>query len=267
MDEIFKRAALVLVWLGPHSEHCKTDIAIKRIQMGIFYLEYTRQGLTYDDTESVNALFELLARPYWKRMWVVQEFLLAKEVLICCGNDGFWWHDLFTTLWGLQNIWKVLRSDISMRTTSSPEMARKLVFQKYRAILGPEDGVISDSSGSVLQELVDLALEWRDQECQDPRDKIYALLGLAKRLSWGDDDTCLQANYDISLEHMFADLVQARTSRQLVQSSLASKTEMECRLIAKEVLGLDMEHHLVKRALDALSQHTLREIHLKGIRS
>jgi hypothetical protein len=45
--------------------------------------------------EEFNWLRPLYARPYWGRLWIVQELILAKKVIICCGVKSIDLHDIY----------------------------------------------------------------------------------------------------------------------------------------------------------------------------
>jgi hypothetical protein len=35
----------------------------------------------------------ICSRPYWSRLWIVQELLMASEIIVKCGNDEFTWNN------------------------------------------------------------------------------------------------------------------------------------------------------------------------------
>lgn len=92
MDRIYKNASFTLVWLGP--EDAYTDIAIKTIKKldtaaGDFiqsseiqpYREqpeeiYAAVRIPYVSMEEWTSLAALFQRPYFRRLWIVQENIL-----------------------------------------------------------------------------------------------------------------------------------------------------------------------------------------------
>jgi hypothetical protein len=50
-----------------------------------------------DDTlhEEFNWLRPLYVRPYWGRVWIVQELVLAKVVVVCCGDKSIDFDDIY----------------------------------------------------------------------------------------------------------------------------------------------------------------------------
>lgn len=45
--------------------------------------------------EEFNWLRPLYAQPYWRRVWIVQELVLAKAVIICCGDKSIDFDDIY----------------------------------------------------------------------------------------------------------------------------------------------------------------------------
>ena len=91
MRLIYERASQVFVWLGEASDD--SDFAMDLIAH-IGASDYTRQSVLddNDDNPSViksgtSALCASLERPWWTRLWVLQEFAVASAVpIIGCGN-------------------------------------------------------------------------------------------------------------------------------------------------------------------------------------
>lgn len=45
----------------------------------------------YTNSKDMKAIQTLLNRPWWQRVWVVQEFVLAQEAILICGKDMLNW--------------------------------------------------------------------------------------------------------------------------------------------------------------------------------
>ncbi|KAI0470393.1 heterokaryon incompatibility protein-domain-containing protein [Xylariaceae sp. FL0804] len=123
MADIYRHASRVVVWLGPHDSDSALAVSTLR------YLG--RQTLVTMDnwnfcapgseqpywceadcqlpysTQVWKAISNLLARPWFTRVWIIQEILLAnKHAVIQCGNDETSWLDLRTaiiSLWVREN--------------------------------------------------------------------------------------------------------------------------------------------------------------------
>lgn len=90
MYEIYKAAQHVYVWLGPayDGSNIAMDFLYCLAPSASPYEPVTHSSLyaqsrSQDLSQQICALFD---RPYWRRTWVIQEFLLAREVTLLCGN-------------------------------------------------------------------------------------------------------------------------------------------------------------------------------------
>lgn len=77
MDEVYRRALVVNVWLGLEPQNV-TPCSSMGVTDGI---DSTR-GFQWED-----AIPDLVNRPYWTRIWVIQEFILALRLEIPCGRN------------------------------------------------------------------------------------------------------------------------------------------------------------------------------------
>jgi len=88
MKSIFEQAKQVMAWLGS-AEHC-SDLAFALVK--ILYekrhsyqqmVDLCQQQWTQDAILSLRYVF---ARPYWHRMWIVQELTVAQDIVFYCGS-------------------------------------------------------------------------------------------------------------------------------------------------------------------------------------
>jgi len=90
MDETYKRAAHVSVWLGLPSIPNHIHIPDHRKPV---------KTLEVDPFDWCDHLDENLAnRPYWSRVWVIQECLLPENIVLYCGNTKMLWNYFRNTL-------------------------------------------------------------------------------------------------------------------------------------------------------------------------
>jgi hypothetical protein len=76
MDRIYSKADYVFVWLG-----LPTDNMIKAYSI-LMNPKLSDYRFKLQDTKG---FVEICEHPYWKRAWIVQEFILAPSVQICFG--------------------------------------------------------------------------------------------------------------------------------------------------------------------------------------
>ena len=99
MRDIYVSAQKVLLWLGPSTKG--SDLAMDIIAplnesigvlpQGRFAHDGIRSRLPGQDDAFWPALVDLYARPWYDRLWVLQEAILAKDVEVLCGNRSMHW--------------------------------------------------------------------------------------------------------------------------------------------------------------------------------
>ncbi|KAJ0115904.1 hypothetical protein J7T55_004073 [Diaporthe amygdali] len=82
MRDIYSSAELVKIYLGWDGVYRKHGL--RRVRDSLFCDGNTAR-LTQADYDDVEALFE---RPYWSRIWVVQEVFLSKEAVVLIGDSS-----------------------------------------------------------------------------------------------------------------------------------------------------------------------------------
>ncbi|RYP88467.1 hypothetical protein DL770_004631 [Monosporascus sp. CRB-9-2] len=140
---------------------------------------------------------ELLRHPWFRRIWVTQELASAKSAVIVCGREELPWNVFKGTIDFLWPIIPHQYAKYSYHLGMPPAdtlIARKnlltmhLMRSKYQ----------SRTSGHTL---LDLVLLTRGFECSDPRDKIFALVGIAKDVEPTDWEVA--PDYSRSVEDVY----------------------------------------------------------------
>lgn len=139
-----------------------------------------------------EGLRNLLGREWFSRIWVIQEAALAKEATVTCGHNNIR-SRAFAVMPKLLGI----RCDenVQSRLEVMPGMLRRTSWWA-----GPES-----------QELIVLLQKFGRSKAKEPRDIIYALLGLSKDAF---ASRMLRPNYEISLQ----EVVQHAVAYLLFQS-------------------------------------------------
>jgi hypothetical protein len=88
MGSIYRRAKQVVAWIGE-----EFDLAIDFINH-LNDLEESQSALPTAHYTGKPAFLELLAEPYWRRVWIIQELALARQVTILCGRLETSWSAL-----------------------------------------------------------------------------------------------------------------------------------------------------------------------------
>lgn len=111
MRAIFSQADITWVWLGV--EECDSDKAMELIDLLAYICRdcYARSADKHHlnvnlwgprDSWQIDshffALENLLTRPWWHRIWVVQEVAVSKRVRLHCGNCSTTWANVVDTV-------------------------------------------------------------------------------------------------------------------------------------------------------------------------
>ncbi|CZR69106.1 uncharacterized protein PAC_19007 [Phialocephala subalpina] len=190
MREIYGGAWTVMAWLGEEQDN--SDKAIRLVQ-SLSDTDPERgeelAEMLLDDPEYLGdgcwiALQDLLNRPYWYRLWIIQELVLGSSALVLrCGDSFINWTTfcqgigiLFDYLWTVKDsllhyeIYK--RSDFPNRPTEWLTTSLHLVHQDLWALSHCEE---QGRAHLRFDRLLNVA---NSTNSRDPRDKVYGLIGL-----------------------------------------------------------------------------------------
>ena len=161
MDQIYRNATVVSVWLGlpPIPDFLKAGL-----------VNYHKPIKTYEDDgfDWSDSIEYLANRSYWSRFWVIQEFLLAQKVHLYCGNSRVDWEafrDILGCETGVQDFYQE-NVDYS-RSPSGLWKAWPLVTGRH-----------PDKHPELQQSLYKLLITHECSQYQNPRDRVFALIGL-----------------------------------------------------------------------------------------
>jgi hypothetical protein len=119
----------------------------------------------------IRSVKDLANRPYWRRFWVIQEFLLGREVHLFCGSSRVGSTDFKDLLGNRTGTAHYLQADFDhSKHESGTWAAWPLVKGRH-----------PDKHLEFQQSLYELLINHGKSDCKDPRDKIFALLGLVRQ--------------------------------------------------------------------------------------
>jgi hypothetical protein len=90
MSQVYREASKVLVWLGLAGRKGRAafDFIINTDAAFLGTQAYRDQyGSSKANLNDLNAFFSMCEREYWSRPWVVQEIVLAKELMVHWGRN------------------------------------------------------------------------------------------------------------------------------------------------------------------------------------
>lgn len=174
----------------------------------------------------VDSGLKLLERPYWGRMWVLQEVILARKLTVWCGRQSADWIIFVEAVFALLRLAKKLCWGGNFNIGSSFEAMHKL--QRRVAEIYPFVFLRSKALSvgkPVAQSFATFLSVTAASQATDPRDKVYGLLGLLPQGS--TERLQFQPNYSQSPKRLFIGVTRyfLDTTRTLdVLTSRPSKT-------------------------------------------
>ncbi|GAB1210369.1 hypothetical protein APSETT445_009161 [Aspergillus pseudonomiae] len=213
MAEIYIRAKSVIVWLGNSAHY--SDEALEKIRIA------AHRPHSVDDKFTKEAVFSLLQRPWFKRIWVLQEVAAARQILIKCGATEM---DGYVFCVGLTSgSFESLYKDF-------PELQAVVLpvaFLMRESLFRPK--VIQSISSEFslnIRPLSDLLEMYHTREATRQHDKLFALLGMCSDESIPTD---LLPDYSTPWATLFARLVRFLLGRAVY---ISTHDQSECALIS-----------------------------------
>ncbi|KAJ4989320.1 Intramembrane protease 2 [Stagonosporopsis vannaccii] len=237
MGMIYASADRVIAWLGESKD--KSDEALSLLKkiaeqvqiMNEYTLEMHPTGedpAAWADravpipwqSDQFHIVYAILNRLYFGRVWIQQELQLAKTVIFRCGVSALKEHDIWSSVLCLSS--KPASAEL-LAPISGTDWAKAIVkvlnlgrnrLQPWRA-------------GKVVTPLIAIRHRVRELSCKDPRDKIYAFLGLL-----GDRDRSLEimSDYSHPVEEVYTDIVRRKATAHRILDLLWS-CELSSRLL------------------------------------
>jgi hypothetical protein len=228
MKKIYEQASRVVIWLGAGS--AETRVAMRFIEKiwgfwnslaaahgnnktALLDISVKEASILFDSQEGVvdfkplEGLALLLLRPWFERVWIVQEATTPEnDKIVLCGDAVVCWDALITATEVLTYLmWRPELQGFfaNVQPIDNRSLRRLFNLEKQRQYKNP------------VFSLLQILAKYRHFKAADPRDKIYALRGLAADLL--EDE--LVPNYALPTPVVFA---------LAAQYFLISKRSFEC---------------------------------------
>ena len=194
MGSIYRQARRVLVWLGEETATSSMAIAfLERLntECTLFELGDSLSSVALEQpwstirklefSSSWESLGEFFSRPWWKRLWVLQEVALAHEVTMQCGNLQF----DFALVARPAALMSILMVDYEHAESHAvqdriPDNIKQTIDIWLRAVRNLVTLKVRLNSSSGLHLMAALRYYF-SYKCTDPRDMIYGLVGLVQQ--------------------------------------------------------------------------------------
>lgn len=148
-----------------------------------------------------NLFMDAIQKSWWTRFWCVQESLLPPAATVVLGS----WRVPWKTIKVCENNYK--RHLATCCTTSSGLMPDEYIFYADITIVSTQvdpDGTSSLMPG-ISSDLDRLLRSFQYKSCQDPRDKVYGILGLLDPSSRSD----LTVDYSLDTSAVYVTAMKA----------------------------------------------------------
>jgi hypothetical protein len=199
MTMIYEQATEAVVWLGLAFED--SDLAIQLVHELYQHHEstewITERFSNPDMKQKLESLADLFERNYWRRIWIVQELTVAKEIVFYCGDSSIeakrllGVQQLFLQIYNFDGFPKDLLLDFFQGNLSARTRLRKNGIQ---AMYHWEQELVYTEPSFYT-----CLLHHYNKESSDPRDMIYGLAALANQTS----KYKVEVDYNLSTKDVF----------------------------------------------------------------
>ena len=200
MDMVYRGAESVIVWLGTEAD--ESTLAMETMSLigkHMIFEKHTNSvkiiapnsrlsELRNDHQKLIQeqqrwiACQSLLTRPWFSRLWIYQEINLASDAFLTLGNYTLPWEDFVTTF-------QWIRSQALPGSPMSKFLNLKLLEQ-INNLFSPNSRLYAD-----------MLEDTKESYCSDPRDRVYALLGISS------NNMGIIPDYEKTTEEVYTDLM------------------------------------------------------------
>ncbi|KAL9116979.1 MAG: hypothetical protein Q9187_006489 [Circinaria calcarea] len=215
MGHIYNRAKRVIVWTGDEDGDTKPAFDIIRKLATAWSisrkLTLTPEELVADlvldlpsfESSEWRSLLNFLLRPVFGRIWVIQEIVLAQDVVVRCGDEHITWSELSSAA-------SLLAETPWLETLQSHYAHQKQRNSQLRlGHIVTIKGFREDFHGLTELSIVRLLYSSGMFEASDPRDKIYSILGIRGARFGLRTSNDFQVDYKKSTQEVFTETTKA----------------------------------------------------------
>jgi hypothetical protein len=172
MGMIYEQSSRVIIWMGylNTSERDRDTAIAVRFLRGI---KLNSSEFVYRPNQPWGSLAKLCYKTYWTRLWIIQEVVLATNILVQCGDYSFGWNSLAVILDQLDNSLDSPTSPLRKTADEFGYIRRSIPGRLNR------QRIARQSTHSKAQPLLDLIFTYKEAGCVNPRDKVFGLHSLA----------------------------------------------------------------------------------------
>jgi hypothetical protein len=201
IDEVYRQASRVLVWLGADTtglerfnetfDGAHKTLSEKGHNFDPEAVEHPNARADINAAEKQNneqaalvdadwrPMWNILERPWFLRKWIIQEVVLARDVLMCCGHIEFAFSKLGEIVIAVKNstLYSFLGFLVSDIVTEAFENTANVYRLHY----------LYSKKGNTGNTVLEMVASTRRFRCSVDRDNLYSLVGLATDYSPRED--------------------------------------------------------------------------------
>ena len=227
MDHIYRNAVQAVIWLGNGTEEeifqrPLEDIdSIPRKTHDLLNLLADADPEVPEDaayvlhraasTRGLQLLFIFFTRPWFTRVWILQEIALAKTASIVYGDVMIPWDRIVQALEALDR----LKANANIRGLSAARRGIRVQRCREQTITANHQ----ENEKAAIWHLEGLLWQTQHFVVTDPRDRLYGLLGMVKGLR---DEKLLEIDYSKPAAEVFLDFSVFMLQKGTLSSILCS---------------------------------------------
>ncbi|KAF8857506.1 hypothetical protein BDZ45DRAFT_744319 [Acephala macrosclerotiorum] len=215
MGDIYAGARIVIIWLGRYYESGDDLLKFKEHIWGFESLEKGTEQSTLKVVDLVHRIIDyrksnpelsirtltetflavsnrdwssirrLLSRPWFRRLWVLQELFKSKSAIVLCGRCSILWDDLSCACRIVNSVLFALPTGKLRNILGDVQPGKVLMYESHRL--------------NIRRGLQGMLYDLEPIECTDPRDRLFGLLGITRT---GD---CQKVDYSASMRDVYVD--------------------------------------------------------------
>ena len=204
MNQIYQKAKCVLVWLGEVDGF--SSIAFEALQLLAEVKGFS--SIPFESRTNVwKGLLAISRRKYWTRVWIIQEITVARDIEVFCGKQKIPWSVLATATkfppdklitWA-SDLWSPLPDSEDERQLMRRGIGRQLHHNTMYGLMRSQR-----RWPRYRETITTLCNRYKASECEDRRDRIFALFKISKEVALGRD---FSIDYQKDLEGTFLALM------------------------------------------------------------
>ncbi|KIM93997.1 hypothetical protein OIDMADRAFT_149627 [Oidiodendron maius Zn] len=156
------------------------------------------------DAESWSAISHIFLRFWWQRAWIFQEAIVSPDAMVLCGSSFAFWDAIMQTHSLLH---EALNEEDKkpeghmagvVERTAVITIHASIVTSFWKSYRDPNEGA------NHLKEILSIL---RGSQASDPRDKVYAALGVS------GEEALMAPNYSLSVQDVYVQLARTYIER------------------------------------------------------